>query len=438
MTATAAAEPLPFCTPAEREAERAMAGIAVGWPERAAAVDLEPRHFHDPRWSTIFRTALMVHAEGRAVDPLTVIDSLESQGLQGSYAADVADAISRIPTASNAEHYAEIVRDGWVRRQVAAAAADAIEWARGGEDGAAILSDLLGRLAAVHVEGPSESLPIRALLKERWLQLGQIAEAKSKGEAAATGIPTGLDGLDHLLGGLQRGIVTVAAARPGMGKSSFALACVRHATSKGIGAHVFSLEDTRDAYCDRVLSSESLVPAERLRQVSLTVGDLGQLRWSLENFPHERPWIVDDRSGISAEEIVRSVRRSLGKNRTQLVVVDYIQLLRGQPRATREEVISHAMHVLADAAKQDRIAYLVLAQLNRECERRDDKRPLLSDLKQAGTIEERAKCVIALYRPCVYDESEPADLVELLIRKNNQGRTGTATARWDGETIRMY
>ncbi len=94
--------------------------------------------------------------------------------------------------------------------------------------------------------------------------------------------------------------------------------------------------------------------------------------------------------------------------------------------------------MLANAAKQDRIAYLVLAQLNRDCEKRDDKRPILPDLKAAGGIEEKAKCVVMLYRPHVYDESAPADLVELIVRKNNQGQTGTATALWDGPTIRMH
>jgi replicative DNA helicase len=427
-----------FVTEAEADAERAMAAVAMGWPDRASLVELDGRHFHNPRWRAIWLAVREMVAEELPVDPLTVADRLESAGFQGSTRVDVSEALGYLPTADNAEHYAAIVRDGWIRRQVAEAAADALEAAKQGQDGAEVLSTLLRSLAAVHVEGPSETRTIREMLKERFNELSAVATAKGKGEVGVTGIPTGLDGLDRLLGGLQRGVVTVAAARPGMGKSAFALACVRYASSVGIGCHVFSLEDTRDAYCDRVLSGESLVAANRIRQVDLDRGAIGQLQWALEKFPKDRPWIVDDRSGISADEVVRSVRRSLKTNGTQLVVVDYVQLLKGQPRATREESISAAMNALADAAKQDNLAYLVLAQLNRECEKRDDKRPQLADIKQAGTIEERAKCVIALYRPYVYDDKKPQDLIELLIRKNNQGETGPTTARWDGATIRMH
>lgn len=435
---------IPFVTEAEEQAERVLAGIAAGWPDRAAQLELGEHQFADLRWRTVWSAARTMASQGRPVDPVTLVDELEGAGNRSLTQADVVGAFVAVPTADNAEHYAAIVRDGWIRRQVAQAAAGALEAAKRHEDGAEVLGELLRRLAEVHVEGAAETRPVREMLRERFLELGRLADAKGKGDVAATGIPTGLEGLDRLLGGFQRGIVTVAAGRPGMGKSAFGMAAVRHASGLGIGCHVFSLEDTREAYCDRVLSGESLVPAEKLRQVALARADLGALSWAIDRIPKERPWVVDDRSGITAEEVVRSVRRSLERNRTELVVVDYVQILKGPPRMTREEAVSHAMNVLADAAKQDRIAYLVLAQLNRDCERRDDKRPILADLKQAGTIEERAKCVVMLYRPSVYGDkdergfAQPDDLVELLIRKNNQGRTGPAAARWDGATLRMH
>ena len=425
-------------TEAEADAERALAGVACGWPEQAATLELEGRHFADPRWRAVWTAGRAMAGEGLAVDPVTLADRLEGDGVKALTLADLMAAFAAVPTASNADHYAAIVRDGWVRRSIAAAASAALDGAAKGEEGAELLSEILRRLAEISLEGPTETRPIREMLKERFFELGQIAEAKAKGDAAATGIPTGLEQLDGLLGGLQRGVATVAAGRPGMGKSAFALACVRSASSRGIGCHVFSLEDTREAYCDRVLSGESRVPAERIRQVALSLADMGQMQWALEGFPKARPWIVDDRAGVSAEEVVRSVRRSISTNRTQLVVVDYVQLLKGPPRSSPADAMTHAMGVLADAAKQDRIAYLVMAQLNRECEKRDDKRPLLSDLKASGAIEERAKCVVMLYRPAVYDEAAPRDVVELLIRKNNQGQTGIAFARWAGETIRMH
>jgi replicative DNA helicase len=212
----------------------------------------------------------------------------------------------------------------------------------------------------------------------------------------------------------------------------------------GIGCHVFSLEDTRAAYCDRVLSGESRVPAERIRSVDLHAGDLPKLAAGMERAGSAKGWLVDDRSGITASEIIRSVRRHIGENKTRLVMVDYIQLVRGERGQDPLERIGAAMDELANAAKQDGICYLVLAQLNRECEKREQKRPILSDLKSSGSLEERAKCVLLLYRPSVYAEKQKDGVpfsetyAEIIVGKNNQGRTGVAKASFDGETIRIY
>jgi replicative DNA helicase len=174
-------------------------------------------------------------------------------------------------------------------------------------------------------------------------------------------------------------------------------------------------------------------------------------------------WLFDDRSGITADEIVRSVRRRKKDNRTKVVIVDYIQLVRKpHPRMSSHEALGETITTLADAAKQDGIAYVVMSQLNRELEKRDDKRPLLADLRESGSLEERSKCVVALYRGCVYgepkrdidfdcecpqntkshyckppSESEFESRVELHILKNSNGRTGKVTAHWHGPTTRM-
>lgn len=435
---------IPFTTPAELAAERSVIGICLTWPERIREVDLAPEHFATPRWRVTWAALQSLDRDRRAIDLVLVSQFMTTTGSPVTM-VDLSQAMGSEPTGTNVAHYAELVRAGAVRRALATACAEVLEGARLHHPPDELLSEALRQIAALNVERPGQTYHVVDLLKERFGELSAMAEAKARGEYVSTGIPTGMAELDGILGGLQRGIVTIAAGRPGMGKSSFALACVRHAARAGIGCHVFSLEDTRAAYCDRIIAGESDVPAEAIRTLAITAEQRGRIAWSMDRINRTTPWLVEDRSGISADEIVRSVRRKLATNKTQLVVVDYVQLLRA-PRDVRrgEEAVTYAMNVLADAAKQDNLVYLVLAQLNRDCEKRDNKRPLLSDLKQAGTIEERAKAVLFLYRPAVYREVDketgapvPESVVEILIAKNNQGQTGEARATWSGETMVM-
>ena len=427
-------------TDAELAAERAVVGAALCWPACIPEIDLEPRHLGQPACAAAWGPIREMHSAGEAIDVVTVAKRLE--GKVPEPLVTLSGMAVEVLTAANVGHYAKLVRNAADRRRLALVLGRCLVEVQDCEPAEGILARLLEGVAEVQLDVPGKAESIRTLLMARFAELSEIHQARESGDVAATGIPTGLVQLDAFLGGLQRGIITVVAGRPGMGKSSFGMACVRHAASRGIGVHVFSLEDTRSAYCDRVLSGESRVPAERIRSVDFRKGDLAALGAAM-NRPAPKQWLVDDRSGISAGEVVRSVRRHLGANQTKLVLVDYVQLLRGEKKQDAFERISEAMNELADAAKRDNMVYLVLAQLNRECEKRDNKRPQLSDLKSSGAIEERAKCVLFLYRPAVYREKQngvdiPESVVEILVHKNNQGRTGISRASWDGETIRMY
>jgi len=241
-----------------------------------------------------------------------------------------------------------------------------------------------------------------------------------------------------VLGGYQRGIITLVAARPAVGKSLLAMISTRAAAEAGVGTAVFSLEDTEDAYADRLLSHAAKLPTDKIRGCRFTRDEMHRLRDGAEKVAAGAQWIIDNRSGISAEEVVRCVRRDAADNNTGLVIVDYIQLIRSEtgdrePRA----VVSHAMEVFMDAAKRDNMAYLVLSQLNRGCEAREDKRPILSDLKESGSLEERSKAAVMLYRDSIYDTRAPMDEIELLVRKNSNGRTGVVKAGWHPEKMEI-
>jgi len=432
---------MPFTTEAELSAEQSLVGALLRWPERATQADVDPDAFSVAHWREAYRTIRELESARQPISELTVSESLSLRGIT-VVPLSLLFAASNDVLVGNVAEYSRLVRAGHVRRQLAIAFSELLEGARRNEPSDELLSEALRVIAAQQLEQPCETSLIFDLVKARYRELAAMVDAKGRGEDISTGVATGIAAVDAIIGGLQRGIVTVAAGRPGMGKSAFALSIVRNATARGVGCHVFSLEDTRDAYCDRVISGESGVPVENLRTLAITKDDTWRMRDAMGRITRAVPWLVEDRSGISADEVVRSVRRRIGENKTQLVVIDYVSLLR-PPRDVRrgEEAITYSMNVLADAAKQDGISYLVLAQLNRECERRDDKRPMLSDLKQAGTIEERAKAVLFLYRPSVYAEKDPAgrpidaSVVEVLIAKNNQGRTGKVTSSWSGETM---
>lgn len=425
-----------------KRAERSLVGYALLQPKGALAIELEPHHFFDGRWAKTWGVVRDMAANDEAVDEVSVAARLEAK--DGSRVLlDLAEA--SVGPAVLPEQYADIVKDAWVARQVMAAQSAVARAHAEGSSGAELLSYALECLAKVHVEAPANAMGIAELVKQRYRELSELAGRKAKGEIAVTGVPTGIFDLDDMLGGLQRGICTVVAARPGMGKSAFGQTVSDHASRMGIGVHVFSLEDTSAAYTDRAISRESGVAAEAIRTCTLEKNHLDRIGSAAQVLYERRGWIVDHRSAITAEEVVRSVRRELGNNHTNVVVVDYVQLLRAPPGfhapGDKTAVVDHAMNVLADAAKTDNLVYLVMAQLNRECEKRDNKRPMLSDLKQSGAIEERAKAVLMLYRPAVYREVDPdtghpfpETCMELLVRKNNHGRYGKVLAHWDGPT----
>ena len=429
---------------AEKYAEKALVGFALYQSRRAMDLEVEAHHFSEPRWARAWAAIREMAAEGALVDPVSVADRMEAQGTQAM--CDLAEAA--LQPGVLPETYAGIVRDGWVTRQVLQATRDIYQAHAEGLGGPELLSKALELIAAIQVEQPAQATTIGELVKTRYRELAELAQAKERGEAGATGILTGIRPLDDLLGGLQRGICTVVAARPGVGKSALGQALSDHASASGIGVHVFSLEDTRSAYTDRAMSRESGVPSESIRICEMDHGQMSRLGTAAQNLFVRRGWVVDDRGAITAEEIVRSVRRELGANKTQVVIVDYVQLLKAPPGfahpGDKTAVVDHAMNVLADAAKQDNLVYLVLAQLNRECEKRDNKRPMLSDLKQSGAIEERAKAVLMLYRPYLYRERDPKtnlelpeSQIEILVRKNNHGRVGKVLAHWDGPLTRI-
>lgn len=430
---------MPGCTAVVQEAERWVIGVVLTWPERAEELEVAASEFFLPQCRYAMEAIESIRSRGEEHEIATVARELERQGK--SHAVDLswlAGCAADVPTADNLEHYTGIVREAALTRRTALALSEATEAHRKGLSGSELLTDALERLSGIDSEQPDESARIGQLVRERFAELKDMADRKARGDAVLTGIPTGIQALDELVGGLQLGIATVVAGRPGMGKSAVGMALTDAITDSGNGVHVFSLEDTRSAYVDRAIGRQAQVSPERIRQLELQPGDLQSISGAMKHLDQREGWLVDDRSGITADEIVRSVRRARRRNGTRVVIVDYIQLVRGRYGMDTRERLNDAMETFAAAAKKDGMAYVVFSQLNRNCESRDDKRPQVRDLNESDRIGQIAKCVLLLYRPGEYFDEADGDLLEIIVGKNNQGQTGTVEANWHGPTMRVW
>src|SRR5690606_13895860 len=347
------------------------------------------------------------------IDVTTVADEIGkvATGRDGAqWLAFLGECALKVPTVSNAIEYAKRIRDASLRKRILTGLAEICDDAQRNRDvtGADVLTNALRMLSRFDSELPDSASTIGQIVQRRLKELERLEQERMRGGSVLTGFPTGIAELDAKIGGWQPGIVSIIAARPGTGKSSLGLATADACSAAGFGVHVFSLEDGEAPYADRSMSRISRVPAESIRRLRLDRGQFRDLQDAMRKLGRRKGWLFDDRSGITADEIVRSVRRHKRDNNTKVVIVDYIQLVRKpHPRMSAHEALSENITTLADAAKQDRIAYVVMSQLNRSLEQREDKRPMQSDLRESGSLEERSKCIIGIYRGSVYGDPQP-------------------------------
>lgn len=439
------------------ELERSVLGAILLRPENLAVLpSLEPGHFLSPRAKVVFGVVRNLEAKGLPIDVTTVGDELVRDGTLEAVGWDYLGTCTlSVPTIENAVEYARRVRDAALRRDVMVALGDVLAQANAGsEGGGELLTAALQKLTALDTGQSSTASTIGEIISRRLLQLEEIQKARINGTLTMTGYPTGVERLDEKLGGWQPGIMTIVAARPAMGKSSLGLATADACTAAGHGVHLFSLEDTEDSYADRVLSRSSKVPAENLRNCNLNRGQLADVLAVTKGIKARKHWLVDGRSGITADEIVREVRRRKRDIGTKVVIVDYIQLVKQSRKASTHEALTEIATTFSDAAKQDKLAYVVMSQLNRDIEKREDRRPQMSDLRESGSLEERAKCIVGLYRGSYYydkpkkgtdyseNESPPSvekfqRTIQLCVLKNNNGRIGRVFADWNAPLTRI-
>ena len=414
--------------PQATDIEEALLGICLVYPDTIFDLRLLPRMFYQDRHQQIF-SAMMEVAKGGSCDLLTVTNHLRNQG-QLEQAGGVVYLTGLTYNAiSNqlATRYALILREKFIRREYIRLSyeiqnlayddsqdlADVIEYA---ESGIFNVSD---------ITQVREAERLRILLQEQVEEIRQIMNR----EKNLTGIPTGYTKIDRVTGGWQDGELIIIAARPSMGKTAMAINLALNASIQNHPVAFFSLEMARDKIAGRVMSYASGYSNIQLRNAEVDYETV--VNKSLEVSPLQI-WI-DDTAGITLFELRSKIKRLVVRNGIRMAVIDYLQLMRGEGK-NREEEVSGISRGLKRIAKEFGIPIIALAQLNRKVEERHEKRPMLSDLRESGSIEQDADVVWLLWRPAYYDipivvdeernEVSSDGLMVIDIAKNRNGATG--------------
>ena len=411
--------------PHDLDAERGILGAVLldGSAIHRAQELMTEQDFYRTAHQLIFRAMCQLSASGEPIDNLTLADKLEASGkLQevGGRAA-LAELITEVPSAANIGHHAKIVQECAQLRQLIHVGFSLQDRAYRRETTSALIGDAERALFDIHFGKHSgEWRDLSQLMIEG---IGSIEQA-AKQPASLTGIPSGFRTIDTLLGGWQRSDLVLIAARPSMGKTSFGLGCLIGAAQAGYRVAYVSLEMSRVQLAIRLVGMQAPLNVHELRCGHVNPEGWGRIASVGRVVSNWVGWI-DDTAMLTVEQLRAKVRRLKVKNKLDLLIVDYMQLIQPPNAESRQQAMADISRNLKLLAKELDIPILALAQLSRACEQREEKRPLLSDLRDSGALEQDADIVLFLYRDEVYDpETEHKGIAEVLVRKHRNGPIG--------------
>lgn len=396
---------------------------------------LVPGDFYGRQYGILFEAVTELFADAKPVDLVTLRDKLKEKDVpQELYSIEfLADLVRVVPTSANVRYYAQIVKDKSVLRNL-------IKVTEGISNECYLDKEKLDDILAgaeknvfdiVQRRGSSDFVNIRDIV----IQSLDNIEAASRNKGAVTGIATGFYDLDYKTAGLQPSDLVLLAARPSMGKTAFVLNIAEHIAVKNkITTAIFSLEMSKTQLVNRILSMNSRVDAQVLRTGNLEDSDWANLMESARIIG-ESGLIIDDTPGISITELRSKCRKFKLEQNLGLVIIDYLQLMSASGRSeSRQQEISEISRSLKALAREINCPVVALSQLSRAVEKRDDKRPMLSDLRESGAIEQDADVVMFIYRDEYYNKESPeAGITEIIIAKQRNGPTGTVKLGWQAE-----
>ncbi|CAB4876160.1 MAG: replicative DNA helicase [Actinobacteria bacterium] len=395
--------------------------------------------FYRPAHQTIYGTVLELYGRGEPADAVTVAAELTKSGdiARIGGATYLHTLVSMVPTAANGGYYGRIVREQAILRRLVEAGTRIVHM---GYAGTGDVDDMVDRAQAevydVTDRRTSEDyLPLRDIMGEA---LNEIEAISNRG-GEMIGVPTGFVELDKLTNGLHPGQLVIVAARPALGKSTLGLDICRAASIKqGLASVIFSLEMSRNEIVMRLLSAEAQVPLHHMRAGTMSDSDWGKLANKMGTVS-EAPLFIDDSPNMTLMEIRAKCRRLKQRHDLRLVVVDYLQLMTSGKRVeSRQQEVSEFSRSLKLLAKELQVPVIAISQLNRGAEQRTDKRPMLADLRESGSLEQDADVVVLLHREDAYERESPrAGEADFIVAKHRNGPTATVTVAFQGHYSRF-
>lgn len=428
--------------PHNLDAEQSVLGCMM-MDEQAASVSfgkLNPEDFYSLQNKEIFNCMHALNAAGKPIDVITLTDALEDRGsLKGVGGVTYITSLSRyVPSSAHINHYVEIVFEKSILRRMIKACSDITRMCfEPDRNSADILNAAEHAVFELSMRDHKNALRhIKEALLESYEKINTAFHNKGKGP---TGIPTGFAELDRMTSGLNKSDLVIVAGRPGMGKTSFAINIAQQAAVKYQKAvAVFSLEMSREQLATRMLVSEAVVDMQSVKSGELGKKDLASIMTALKDLSIA-PIFVDDTAGITPQELRSKCRRLKIEHSLDMIVIDYLQLMDGgKKNENRQQEISEITRFLKNTARELNIPIILLSQLSRAVDNRADHRPVLSDLRESGAIEQDADIVMFLYRDYVYTrEEESKDTAEIIIAKHRNGPTGKIDAIFEGQYTRF-
>ncbi|WP_312645107.1 replicative DNA helicase [Hydrogenoanaerobacterium sp.] len=423
--------------PFNLEAEQSVLGAILVDPSCIARVleFIKPECFYKQQHVDLFGILVRMFTSGQAIDVITVLEQAKSEEVFPSEQDTkiyLTQLVQIVPSTANVESYAQIVQEKYYVRCLMMAARDIIENSRDvSYDAKTLLDTAEQRIFEIRKGRETRGLQrINEIIIDAYDHLQQLSGADKNQHL---GTPTGFTQLDNMITGLNKSDLILLAARPAMGKTSFALNIATNVAKKGRSVAVFSLEMSKEQLVQRVLSSEAKVQSHLLRNGNLATDDWTRLAEAAEILS-KVPLYIDDSTGITVAEMKARLRRmkDLG-----LVVIDYLQLMSSGRRIdNRVQEVSEITRGLKILAKDLNVPVITLSQLSRGPEMRglDARRPVLSDLRESGSIEQDADLVLFLYRDEYYNkDTEDKNIAECIVAKNRHGETDSVKMAWDGQ-----
>lgn len=424
-------------TPYNAEAEKSVIGSILMDRECLATVIEHVRadDFYDPRNKAVFEAIMNLFNMDRPIDIITVAEQLRHSGTFDQVGGEIylAEVASSVSTSANVKYYSKIVSDYSLRRKLITVSNEISTLAYDGNENIEKMLDISEQKVFDVSENKNMSgfISARDLLSQSFAHISEIASNPNN----ITGIPTGFKKLDEMISGLNKSNLILIAARPAMGKTSFALNIAHYAAMKANAkVGIFSLEMSDEEIINRIWFSEAMVENSKIRSGSMQPNDWERLTLALSKLSAANIY-VDDTAAVSPMDMRAKCRRMMAERGLDLIIVDHIQLMQSSRRTeNRQQEITEISRSLKMLAKDLDIPVIALSQLSRASDSRTDKRPMLSDLRESGAIEQDADIVMMLYRDDYYNkDTEHPGEAEIIVAKNRSGSTGTVRLSWQGE-----